>query len=454
MPVNYVLLGEITTNVSTTSVTFSNIPQTGYTDLKIVWSARGTDNTSYNYITFNSAVGSGRVLYAETSGPTVASFTQTVIQPISSQTYPSVTTNTFANSEMYIPNYSVAGIAKNVSITGVTSNNSSSGVLGIQDYITSTTSAITTITIQEGGSTDTGTFLAGSSFSLYGIAAFGTTPTILPKATGGDIITNDGTYWYHAFLSSGTFTPLSALTCSALVVAGGGGGGDWASGGGGAGGVSYISALAINASTSTTVTIGAGGAQNVAGSNSVLGSIISNGGGRGGTNNTPIAGGTGGSGGGGAINGAGGSANQGNTGGATGYGNNGGTSTSSAEPYSSAGGGGAGGVGGSVSTSPGGAGGVGITNSTINTLNAFGAATGTGQLSSGNYYYAGGGGGASSSGNGAGGLGGGGAGINNSGAAATAGTINTGGGGGGNRQATGGGGAGGSGIVIVRYTMA
>jgi hypothetical protein len=453
MPVNYVLINEITTSVSAASVTFSNIPQTGYTDLKVVWSARGTDNTSYSYITFNGGVGSGRLLYAETSGSTVASFSQSVIQPISSQSYPTVTANTFANCEMYIPNYSVAGVAKSVSVDGVTGSAASSGVLGMHAYITATTSAITSITIKEGGSTDSGTFLAGSTFSIYGIAALGTTPTILPKATGGDIVVNDGTYWYHAFLSSGTFTPSSNLSCSALVVAGGGGGGNWASGGGGAGGVSYISALSLNSSTNTAVTIGAGGAQNVSGSNSVFGSIISNGGGRGGTNDTPVAGAVGGSGGGGAINGAGGSANQGNTGGATGYGNNGGTSTSAAEPYASAGGGGAGGVGTSVSGGAGGAGGVGITNSTINTLNAFGAATSTGQLSGGNYYYAGGGGGAATGGGAAGGLGGGGAGISSTSVAGTAGTANTGGGGGGQRQAYIGG-AGGSGIVIVRYTMA
>ena len=451
MPANYVLIGEQTTNATVSSVTFSNIPQTGYSDLKIVISARSNAvrDDDYAIIALNGVTTdqSARVIYGTGSANGSVAGTP-VSTPICAANN---TANTFGNSEVYIPNYT-SNTNKAFTQVGVLENNATWAVqnIGAGLWSPSTSAPITNIVF----SSTYGSFVAGSTFSMYGIAAFGTTPTAVPKASGGDIIANDGTYWYHAFLSSGTFIPSSNLSCSALVVAGGGGGGDWASGGGGAGGVSYISALTINASTNTTVTIGAGGAQNIAGSNSILGSIISNGGGRGGTNSAPTAGGTGGSGGGGAINGAAGSANQGNTGGATGYGNNGGSSTSAAEPYSSAGGGGAGGVGGSVSTSPGGAGGVGITNSTINTLNAFGSATGTGQLSSGNYYYAGGGGGASSSGNGAGGLGGGGAGINNAGASATAGTINTGGGGGGNRQATGGGGAGGSGIVIVRYTMA
>jgi hypothetical protein len=48
----------------------------------------------------------------------------------------------------------------------------------------------------------------------------------------------DGTYWYHTFVSSGTFTPQKAISCDYLVVAGGGGGGQDDNGaGGGAGGL-------------------------------------------------------------------------------------------------------------------------------------------------------------------------------------------------------------------------
>jgi hypothetical protein len=114
------------------------------------------------------------------------------------------------------------------------------------------------------------TFLQYSTFYLYGVAALGTTPAIVPYATGGDTIMTDGTYWYHTFVSSGTFTPAKALTADYLVVAGGGGGGQggqrcrwrrWtsctvgATGGGG----SLESALSLGTSA-YTVTIGAGGA--------------------------------------------------------------------------------------------------------------------------------------------------------------------------------------------------
>jgi hypothetical protein len=70
-----------------------------------------------------------------------------------------------------------------------------------------------------------GSFVQNSTFYLYGVAKLGTTPAIVPYATGGDTIMTDGTYWYHTFVSSGTFTPQKAMSCDVLVVAGGGGGG-------------------------------------------------------------------------------------------------------------------------------------------------------------------------------------------------------------------------------------
>jgi hypothetical protein len=100
-----------------------------------------------------------------------------------------------------------------------------------------------------------------STFYLYGVSKLGTTPAIVPYATGGDTIMTDGTYWYHAFTSSGTFTPTKGLSCDVLVVAGGGAGGaELIGGGGGAGGRYCISAQSLASGTGYTVTVGAGGA--------------------------------------------------------------------------------------------------------------------------------------------------------------------------------------------------
>ena len=115
-------------------------------------------------------------------------------------------------------------------------------------------------------------------------------------ATGGTVTTitvGGNTYKVHTFTSSGTFEITNgSKSCEYLVVAGGGGAGSFAGGGAGGyrssvsgessgGGASAESALSLTQGT-YTVTIGAGGATNTQGGNSVFGSITSIGGGKGG----------------------------------------------------------------------------------------------------------------------------------------------------------------------------
>ena len=464
MPENYILLERTELNASAASVTFANIPQTGYTDLKIVATARGTTNGGALFARFNSSstgystkqlfgdgasVGSG-------SGGGGTSYVDCGIMGQSTDT-----ANTFSNQEIYIPNYTSSN-NKSVSVDSVNENNATGAYAILNAVLWSNSAAINSVTFtpQNGPS-----FVAGSTFSLYGIAAFGTTPAIAPKASGGNVIATDGTYWYHAFLSSGSFVPQVGLSCDVLVVAGGGGGGG-NGGGGGAGGLLGFTSQAI--STSQNVTVGAGGlggntsAQATRGTDSSFGVLTAAvGGGDGNTQSSAWTFGTGGSGGGG------GSGISTGRAGTTGQGNSGGNATI-ASPFPNGGGGGAGGVGGNGSGSTAGNGGIGATNGTTvggtagpyTFINAMGAATNTGQLSGGNYYYAGGGGGCVNSGTaGTGGLGGGGNGTGTlSGGAAPSGTTNTGGGGGGG-GGTGTspatiGGNGGSGIIIVRYPIA
>lgn len=432
MPANYVLLGEITVSVATTSVTFSNIPQTGYTDLIIKSSTRA--DGGFGAAQFNGDTGANySSRFVRGNGSTAASSTQTVFI-FAGTGDPSFTANEFASAEMIIPNYSVAGINKVGSTDSADENNGATNYMPLLANYWTGTAAISSIRLytQSGGS-----FAVGSSFYVYGVAKLGTSPVIAPKATGGDIVVNDGTYWYHAFLTSGIFTPSQALSCDALVVAGGGGGGT--RGAGGAGG--YRSTTAVSLATATSVTVGAGGAVDANGSNSVF-SITSTGGGKGATNTNA---GNGGSGGGGyddsVTNWLAGSGNTPST--SPSQGNNGGAG-SGASRYGGGGGGGAGAVGGAA---VGGAGGVGGAGS--NAHSTWASVTGTGVSG----YYAGGGGGGNDTG-GAGGAGGGGTGATSSTDTATAGTANTGGGGGAGRSGAGVAKAGGSGIVIVRYTVA
>lgn len=457
MPANYVLLATQTVgNGGAASVTFANIPQSGYTDLKIVLSARSTANGGQNVnLTFNSTASGYSDKILSGNGATVSSFSSGNTTRGGSCAIPGAdfTANIFGNGEIYIPNYRSSS-AKLFASDSVTENNATTAYNQIEATAWSGTAAITSILIDLSG----GNFAAGSTFYLYGLAAVGTTPALAPFASGGDVIANDGTYWYHAFKTTGTFVPNKALTCDYLVVAGGGGGGGSASGnagagGGGAGGYRSGTGFAVTA-TSYAITVGAGGVGNnrvtkpTKGSDSVFSSITSTGGGLGSSAGNGPAG-SGGSGGGGTADFlTGGAGNTPSTSPAQGY--NGGT-TISASPYCGAGGGGATAAGGVGQTSGNGAGGAGS-----NALSSWATATATGASG---YYAGGGGGGGSNSGSGAsaGGAGGGGAGSNSG--VGTAGTPNTGGGGGGvgggsspdqNGYA---GGNGGSGIIIIRYAM-
>jgi hypothetical protein len=437
MAANYVLLERIELNASAASVTFNNIPQSGYTDLKLVVSARGdSGGTRDLLLAFNgsSANFTSRYLYGSGTGTPTSSTATTWQAEINSAT---TTANTYGSAELYIPNY-LGSTNKSISSDSVTENNATAVITWLSAGLWSNTAAINSIAL----TLDTGNFVQYSTFSLYGLAAVGTTPVIAPKASGGNI-TTDGTYWYHTFLASGTFTPATALTCDYLVVAGGGAGGGEIgyAGGGGAGGVrstvsatggggSLESALATTANTSYSIAVGAGGTTGSSGSNSTFSTITSAGGGCAGYYNGSIyvAGQAGGSGGGAgttAQSGGAGTANQGYAGGS--------------------------GTGGAVSGGGGGAASAGGGNSAGSaiTLSTWATATSTGVSS----QYAGGGGGTVQGGSGyVGGGGGAGRGYGDSttGQSATANTGSGGGGGGGIGHA----GLGGSGIVIIRYTIA
>jgi len=144
------------------------------------------------------------------------------------------------------------------------------------------------------------------------------------KATGGNEIKQVGSYWYHIFTSSGTFTPLQSLTL-AVTACGGGGGGAANAGGAGGGGELDINTSVSATATAYTVTVGAlgagatgntgfgaqGGTSLFAKTSPATNYVTSLGGGYGA--DTGAAGGTGGSGGGGGAGIAGGAASGSNT---------------------------------------------------------------------------------------------------------------------------------------------
>jgi hypothetical protein len=459
MPNNYVLLERIELNASATSITFANIPQTGYTDLKVVVSARTDYNSTISSlgVHLNTLASDTSYRWLRGNGSVAASGNDSSQQDFYIGEVPALTAtaNTFGNAEVYIPNYT-GSQQKSMSADGVGEQNGTTAYAYFSAGLSTKTAAINSVTVR-GFAGSSGNLVSGSTFSLYGLAALGTTPAIAPKASGGNTIDYDGTYWIHTFLSSGTFTPQVGLTCDYLVVAGGGGGGDSRIGGGGGaggyrtsagtsgGGAAAESALSLLSGTGYTVTVGAGGASSgtdgTTGSNSVFSTITSNGGGGGTYGSNGLTGGSGGGAGGnnGLRTGGAGTANQGYAGGSS-------TGGSGEASYAGGGGGGAAAVGSNATVSSNaaaGSGGNGVSSSITST-----AVTRAG----------GGGGGMSGTSSGAassGGTGGGGAG--GKGANGVVGTVNTGGGGGGAGINSGSnflGGAGGSGIVIIRYPAA
>jgi hypothetical protein len=435
MAENYVLLERTELNASAASVTFANIPQTGYTDLKVVFSLRSSRTPSTDgahiALTFNNNTSSVYSFkHIRGNGSAASSYGESATTSINlySQADSSAdTANTFSNNEIYIPNYTGA-TNKSISVDSVYENNATTAGQHLVAGLFASTAAITSIKLAEGFGNN---WVAGSTASLYGIAAVGTTPAIAPKASGGNVIDYDGTYWIHTFTSSGTFTPQTGLTCDYLVVAGGAGGGFATSGGdygagGGAGGMrstvtatggggSLESAISVASGTNYAITVGAGGAAQstlgLAGNNgndSIFATITSTAGGGGAGGGTSQLGKNGGSGGGGATGGAPGTASpsgQGYAGGAA--------------------------PGGGYAAGGGGAGGVGSSASSQNVAGGAGVATSI--TGSSVTYAAGGRGGVVSAGSG---------------------TTNTGNGGEGKAGATGSSGAGGSGIVIIRYPAA
>ena len=290
----YTPIASQTIGSSITTVTFTNIPQT-YTDLIIVLRG-GCDNSSMR-MQFNSDTGSNYSVTLMSGTGSAANSTRQSSQNaiLIAGAYGAQTAS--SNTITQIQNYSNATTFKTV----LSRNNEASSATEAFVGLWRNTNAITTVSLT--AINGTGFWFNGSTVNLYGIFAGS------PKATGGNIVSTDGTYWYHAFTSSGVFTPSSALTADVLVVAGGGGGGG-SGPGGGAGGLLTFTSQSLTA-INYTCTIGAGGAagytaaqvgqRGVTGSDSQFGALtlVKGGGGGGANDNSGSQNGlTGGSGGG------------------------------------------------------------------------------------------------------------------------------------------------------------
>jgi hypothetical protein len=160
------LIQTTTLGTAAASIEFTSIPQT-YTDLYVLISGRSNVATlddgiriRFNFDT-NSANYQGRRLY----GLGNSTGTDTSYTSIAAFTGSSRTANTFANTCIYIPNYT-SSTRKTFSAEGASENNAVAVTTGVSASSWAGPDAITTITFYP----DTGTTIsADSTISLYGI---------------------------------------------------------------------------------------------------------------------------------------------------------------------------------------------------------------------------------------------------------------------------------------------
>lgn len=167
----YTLIASNTLSSSAASVTFSSIPNT-YTDLVIRMSLRiasTSNNTKGLRYKLNGSTanysrtvleGYGTGLFSNRASSTAFQYAGEVITD-----FAGMTTNTFANTEIYIPNYTVSA-NKPISVFGVTENNNADyAYIDAHAHLWSNTSAITSIELYP----EVDNWKTGSSFFLYGI---------------------------------------------------------------------------------------------------------------------------------------------------------------------------------------------------------------------------------------------------------------------------------------------
>jgi hypothetical protein len=159
-------IADVTVATPQANIEFTSIPS-GYTDLKLVVSARSTSsNTFENYIlTFNGSSQTGmsaRHLFGTGTASGSATYSSGDGSVFSIPA--NVTTNTFGSAEIYIPNYTSSN-NKSISIDNVSENNAAAGQQNLQASLWSNTAAITSIRLALSG----GNYATNSTATLYGI---------------------------------------------------------------------------------------------------------------------------------------------------------------------------------------------------------------------------------------------------------------------------------------------
>jgi hypothetical protein len=143
-------------------IEFASIPQT-YDDLVILWTARNSSNEGQGRIKINNSTSNFTVRFLRGDGSSASSFSDTVGFP-AHIVESGATASTFANIQLYIPNYRAA-TAKSISVDGVTETNATTTYLSISAMLWNVTDAITKIELGSAANN----LVQYSSATLYGI---------------------------------------------------------------------------------------------------------------------------------------------------------------------------------------------------------------------------------------------------------------------------------------------
>lgn len=186
------------------NIEFTNIPQT-YTDLVVKISGRSSTGDTAHYLRFNSSTSNLNSRYLYGTGSAIGSVTEPSV--IYFYVNPSTfTASTFANTEIYIPNYTSSN-NKSVSIDAVTENNATLAYAALFAGLWSNTAAITSIQLVAVSG-----FVQYSTATLYGVFKG---PETLPSTPTIGTATDAGT----GTSVSVTFTPTSATGVDASYTA-------------------------------------------------------------------------------------------------------------------------------------------------------------------------------------------------------------------------------------------
>lgn len=167
MPGSYTKIQSITVGTGGTStIEFANIPTT-YDDLIIKASTRMASGASDIRIRFNSSSTGYLDQYLQGSGSATATGGggSTAWVYINEENYATYTVSTFANTDIYIPNYASSN-AKTFISDSVTENNSTQSWQQIVAGYWNNTTAINTVTLHH---LNSGNFAEFSTATLYGI---------------------------------------------------------------------------------------------------------------------------------------------------------------------------------------------------------------------------------------------------------------------------------------------